>query len=359
MLWMAQSWDERMKPFAVIVKNAAKRVSEDANLVLLRQEADLRYKRLIKNANVPPLNTGTEKRVFEYAMDTFRSRCSASWLRFYAAFRGEFVEGCIPEDLYSRRVLQHLNSEFRTIAQAKTLTRRMLGAAEIPDLAYRVHGLWYDQNMQRIGLGELRDKLFSQHESVIMKLDNSMQGRGIKVFDRTDFNPDHFPGNSVVQRFVEQDPWFDQIITGSTSTLRILSALIDGTPRLIASHFRVGRSNERSIASRTRLLLSVDAQGRLGDFASDGAWRRYVQHPDTGFTFAKQQIPRFAEAVANCFALHQRVPQFQLVGWDLAIPSTGPLQILEWNMNHPGITFHEAASGPCFKGLGLEALAKG
>ncbi len=337
-----------MTPLVSQLRTHAESARDIASRVIMHRDAVSRYAKLVTNPDVAPLTKRVEKQIAEYAMDHFGSRWSASWLRFYAAFRGEFVEGWLPEDHYVRVVLPQVNGPYREVGMAKTLTRRMLSSDALPDLAYCVHGQWYDTEMEMLSAGAVKDLVFRDSATVIMKVDNAMQGYGVKVFDRADFKPDFFTGHSVVQRFIPQARWFDQIVSGSTCTLRVLSALVDGKPRFVASHLRAGRQRERAIIGTTKLTLAVSEQGKLGPFASDIRWKRYRSHPDSGFVFADQQVPRFAEAVELALSLHRKVPHFRLIGWDIAIPDSGPLQLLEWNMNHPGITFHEAASGPCF-----------
>jgi hypothetical protein len=83
---------------------------------------------------------------------------------------------------------------------------------------------------------------------------------------------------------------------------------------------------------------------------------RHTRHPDSGFSFTGQQIPYFRKAVAACEALHRKVPQFSVIGWDAIVTPQGKVEIMEWNTNEPVIAFSEASTGPCFTGLGWEKL---
>ena len=53
----------------------------------------------------PALSPAQRKRIQEYSKDVFGSRRFAPWLELYSAYRGEFIEGWIPENYYMRVLL--------------------------------------------------------------------------------------------------------------------------------------------------------------------------------------------------------------------------------------------------------------
>jgi hypothetical protein len=84
-------------------------------------------------------------------------------------------------------------------------------------------------------------------------------------------------------------------------------------------------------------------------------WKRWLSHPDTNYSFYKNRIPLFEEAVEYCKGLHSLVPHFVIVGWDITIANGDRIKLIEWNTDCD-IKFAEAASGPCFTGLNWERL---
>ena len=90
-----------------------------------------------------------------------------------------------------------------------------------------------------------------------------------------------------------------------------------------------------------------------------------MSHPDTGFSFKNRHIPKFKEAIEVCLELHNKVPHFTIIGWDVTVDDSEKIKILEWNGDGCDIKFSEATTGPCFlgfdweryKGLGKKAIS--
>lgn len=165
--------------------------------------------------------------------------------------------------------------------------------------------------------------------------------------------------NFVVQRAIVQAKWFEAISPGCVATLRILTGFsFDASPRFCAAYLRIGRKNSKFITSSEALKIPViDNKGTLEAFALDSNWLRFYSHPDSDVKFGGTKVPNFSEAVALCEELHARVPQFTIIGWDVAITEAESIEIIEWNIGYPDIKFAEATTGPCFKHLNLERFA--
>jgi len=325
-----------------------------------RIKAKKAYENIIKQPGGTRLSRSLENNIKEYSIETFGSTYFAPWLYVYTAYRGEFIEGWIPVNYFGLVVMPVVNKKYSSIGDVKTLSRKILRTDLIPDLAYFINGSWFDVNGQEHNQKNIEDKLFESHEKVFIKLDRSNQGRGIIVKDRQSFNSQELStlGDFVIQAPVNQADWFNEIITGSVTTLRIITVKVRGNSAIKrASHLRVGRTRSQFIIFGEALTIPIiDESGTLAEFATGPDWTSYHTHPDTGFKFEGQCIPQYKEAVRVCEQLHDGIPNFTVIGWDVAISNVGSVQILEWNTHHPGIKFPEAAIGPCFKGLGWEKL---
>jgi hypothetical protein len=111
------------------------------------------------------------------------------WLRVYALYRGEFTTGWIPDDFYGEHVLPVANNAYRNIGDAKTLSRRILRSDLIPDLAYWIHGAWYDRDLHLLSREEVRQLCFSgSARRVMLKGEMSNQGRGARPIEAEEFD---------------------------------------------------------------------------------------------------------------------------------------------------------------------------
>lgn len=324
------------------------------------RDAARAYAGIIANAGVSPLTAATRRTIRDYAVAVLGSRHFTPWLEVYSVYRGQFLEGWIPDDFFEQHVLPKVNADYRNFGIAKTLSRRILATDLLPDVAYRVNGLWLDVNCEQIPPQALHKLLFQYGDTVFAKSESSAQGLGISILRESTFDPSTFAlkGNLVVQRAVKQAAWFEAISPGCVATLRVTTASREGrAPQFTAAHFRMGVAGQRFIESAASLKIPVlGSSGELSEFASDPKWCRHRTHPDTGVAFAGMVIPGMADAIRVCLELHARVPQIGVIGWDCAISDSGP-ELLEWNTRHPGIKFEEATVGPAFVGFDYERLA--
>jgi hypothetical protein len=164
-------------------------------------------------------------------------------------------------------------------------------------------------------------------------------------------------GNSVIQLPICQHKFFEEMISGSVATIRVLTVR-DGAGwiDLRASYLRLGRKDTAWVQSDNSVRIAIiDRNGKLDRFGYTEDWRRWPNHPDTNYSFYEKHIPRFEEAVEYCTRLHALVPHFVIVGWDITISSDNEIKLIEWNADCD-IKFVEATTGPCFKGLDWERL---
>lgn len=326
-----------------------------------QREADAAYRCIIKQNPNRQLDRKTSARIREYAVETLGSVRFMPWLRAYSAFRGSFSEGLIPDNYFGRVVVPLSLGPYSNI-EAKTLSRRILGADEIPDLAYYVNGTWIDTSNNQVSAEDVQRLLFSKSSVVFAKQDLSYRGHGVFRITRDRFDQRKLEslGNLVIQAGIQQHSFFDDIISGSVATVRITTVKANGLPtEKRAAYLRIARNSEELVSSHSALRIPlIDEAGTLGNYAAFPDWSTCPAHPDTGFKFEGTAVPEFARAVSFCKKLHDRIPHIMIIGWDLAIRSDGEPVLMEWNADHPDIKFSEASTGPCFLGLGWERLLR-
>jgi len=123
------------------------------------------------------------------------------------------------------------------------------------------------------------------------------------------------------------------------------------------SYLRLGRLDTAWVKSDNSVRVAiVDEDGGLDAFGHTQDWRQWKSHPDTGFVFAGQCIPKFREAAATRLCLHARVPHFTIIGWDVTVDLAGVVRLIEWNGGHCDIKFSEATTGPWFADMEWEKL---
>lgn len=303
------------------------------------------------------LTSAQRKQIKDYSKDVFGSDRFAPWLEVYTAYRGQFIEGWIPENYFRKDVARTLGSY--NYLTGKLITRRLLNAESIPDIAYYINGFWLDRERGQLDPSNLEDYLFTQDNAVFIKTDQGARGEGVRKVVRTEFDPEKLSrlGDFVVQSPIKQHPFFTRFTPDSVATVRIMTLKAPAErAKHKASILFLGRDGA-TIVTRDALKIPVDDQGTLQERAMvDATWESFAAHPDSHLAFSGERIPGFHGAIAMCEKLHDENPYALLIGWDVAIDRSGAPVLMEWNQIWGGIALSEASLGPCFSDLGWEKI---
>lgn len=338
-------------------KATARRAEADR----IRQQVDRYMAKLLRNPDVSPVPAAEVRRIRDYAATAFGDPDYHPWLCFYTAYRGSFHEGWVPPDYFRKVGADAVNGAYRRICGARTLYRRLPASDHVPDLLYCVKGAWSTPDGAPVAPAEVKALLFAATDRVVVKREASARGSGVSIETRESFAVEAIDpaGSFVVQRFVRQSPGLAAISPSAVATIRINTIRPDAAPaRAVASFLRVGHGGQQAVTDTSLDVPVVSAEGRLAAFANASAdWSRKRAHPETGFVFDGAVIAGFPEAVAVCEALHERLPQLGLIGWDVTIGDNGAVAVLEMNAGQPDVKFIEMALGPCLTAFRLGRAA--
>jgi hypothetical protein len=297
-----------------------------------------------------------------YARDVLGHARYAPWLYVYSAIAGRFKEGWIPDNYYGRVVVPKINGGYGRASNLKSLQRAMFASDAFPDLAYFANGLFIAPGDTVIAPDAIARHLFSECDSLVFKIDDSIQGRGIYFFDRSTFDLDKIKalGNGVFQKKIVQHETLARFAPRSVATLRMTTAVNDdGVVSLRACYLRLGREADTHVQSGSHVRIPVDCvTGALSEAGYLTNWSAVRAHPDSKVPFAGATIPAFADCQAMVLAHHKKVPYVRCVGWDVAVAEDESVKLMEWNGGHNDVKFSEATQGPCFADLGWDRLAR-
>lgn len=296
----------------------------------------------------------------DYAMDVFGDKRFAPWLYVYTAVSGRFKEGWIPENYYGSVVVPKLQGRYGRVADLRGLNAVMLQSDAFPDLLAYANGVFFDTAYRFVSPKAVRDKLFTNHERVVFKLDHSLQGKGIHFFNRDSFNVEKIKqlGNGLFQSVVQPHKLFAQFTSHSVATLRITTVYTDsGEVSVRGCHLRLGSESETHVQSKTEIRVPIHLEsGVFEDIGYTAEYREITTHPTSQVAFSGHVIPAFKACVRIVTELHRKAPYTRCIGWDVTVDREENIQLLEWNAEHNGIKFSEATQGPCFTDLGWERL---
>jgi hypothetical protein len=307
-----------------------------------------------------PTNRVELGRADAYARDVLGHACYAPWLYVYTAMAGRFKEGWIPDNYYGHVVVPRLKGGYGKVSSLKSLECAIFGDGTFPDVAYFANGLFILPGNTVITPDVAARRLFAEHDSLVFKVDNSLQGKGVYFFDRATFDVRKIKalGNGVFQERIVQHPALGQFARRSVATLRITTAVSDqGAVSVRACYLRLGRDSDTHVRSATHIRVPIDCM--TGELAGEGYltdWTAIRAHPDSNVQFAGVTIPAYGDCLTTVLDLHRKVPFARCVGWDVTVADDGSVKLMEWNAEHNDVKFSEATQGPCFADLRWERL---
>lgn len=309
-----------------------------------------------------PTNRVDIERADTYAREVLGHVCYAPWLYVYTAIAGRFKEGWIPDNYYGRVVVPKLKGGYGKAASLKALQRALFDSATFPDVAYFVNGLFMKPDGTPIPADEVARHLFAEHDSLVFKIDNSRQGKGIFFLDRKRFDVETIKrlGSGVLQRRIVQHEALGCFAPRSVATLRLTTAVNDeGVVTVRACYLRLGRDTDTHVQSSSHVRIPVDPEtGELNETGYLTNWTVIREHPDSKIRFAGVTVPSFDACLTTVLTLHRKILCNRCVGWDLAIADDGRVEVMECNAEHNDVKFSEATQGPCFADLRWERLVQ-
>jgi len=220
--------------------------------------------------------------------------------------------------------------------------------------------IFFDKNYNYLQPEFVKDKLFEQHNRVIFKLDNSLQGLGIHVLDSDSFTLQNIKklGNGLFQSFIQQHPLFDEFSEHSVATIRITTYYENNSNVSVrACYLRLGSGLETHVQSNSHIRVPIDLDnGAFNIYGYTPDWIEIEFHPYSKVLFVEKVIPAFQECIRTVTKLHKKIPYARCIGWDVTVDRDEKVRIMEWNNGHNDIKFSEATQGPCFADLGWEKL---
>ncbi len=143
-------------------------------------------------------------------------------------------------------------------------------------------------------------------------------------------NPRH--RGTICEGFIVQHPELARLYPDSVNTVRVLTLNNGREVKLIAATLRMGNGeNVFDNLSAGGIGASVDLEtGVLYTFGMDFDKNRYVCHPETGTQIIGFRVPHWEKLVSLIKEAGTRIPEFAVVGWDIAITEQEPV-FIEFN----------------------------
>ena len=192
-----------------------------------------------------------------------------------------------------------------------------------------------------------------KHKRIVIKPDDGSSGIGIEVitYSSDQVAKDFFSRISsenpiICEEFIQQHPVINQLNPSSVNTIRITSLLKDGNVEILSATLKCS-INGNAITDNLS-LGGIGAQidicsGIVTTLGKDFKSNVYTHHPVSKMQIIGLQIPHWDSVISLVKEAHNRLPQCQIYGWDIAITETG-VDIVEAN-SRPGCRIMQLVDG--------------
>jgi hypothetical protein len=277
------------------------------------------------------------------------------WHKVYAAVSGRSCVDYLPEDVFYNVFCERLDPRHRRgLFRDKNHFDRMDWPC-LPETVFRIiGGRLFDKSYSMIDLDTALSIARETGLAEFVVKPSRQSGGGNRVtFQDLDGLAAFLPANMghhsdwIVQRPIIQHPIMAELNASSVNTLRIMTIRIDAKVSFVSAFVRFGIAGAR-VDNLTvgNVAVGIEEDGRLRKYGYDLKFRRFTTHPTQGYAFDRIVIPSYAAAQRTCVTLHERVPDLDLISWDVAIDHTGAPRVIEVNVGRQDVNVSQVCNGP-------------
>lgn len=278
---------------------------------------------------------------------------------YYTEKNGIFDERYIPDNIYYNNINLYYNAHH----MAKVIDNKCYYNVLFPDLPQpetlvrRRGGYWYIGN-KIVMLDEIYSVLEREKEVFVKRAVDSGGGHGVEcvaIDAEGNYKVEickiakRWQTDIIFQKTLVQHADIAALNGSSVNTMRILTLLRNGQPKVYSSLLRIGGGNGRvDNYCSGGVSVGIDDSGKLKKFGYYANGDSIMEHPVSGITFEGYQLPSFEAAKDLVIRAHYYVPDFKMVSWDVAICEDGSPVLIETNLSDGQLDLHQLSNGPLF-----------
>lgn len=219
----------------------------------------------------------------------------------------------------------------------------------------RLNGTYINETFDMISREEAVSVIASCKKECLFKLSyGSCGGKSIQKLQPSadlhliDNTINSYNGDFVVQACLTQSPVTAKFNPTSLNTFRISTLLLNGKFSVCTAMLRFGTLGS--------VVDNLGAGGACVGINYDGTLMPYGYKKGldkieswNNVVFKGSMIPNFEKVINAAKCAHLNIPQCAFVGWDLAIDENGDVNLIEANIDAPGLFFEQLANArPAF-----------
>ncbi len=322
------------------------------------------FRKKIKKMNKDHQSKSLLKTQIEEISKYHKSLCvkkmKTYWHQYYTSLNGVFSTKYIPHDYFYNTISYALNQKAYRCLMDKNLIDRLFQNIKHPNaIIKRINGFYHCDNLVITEDDAING--CNTYERVLIKPTvYSGGGNSIVVFSikegQTDFNNlslneifEHYGNNFIIQEIVLQHKKLSLLNKSSLNTLRIISYMPNEKVNILSSYIRIdGVGSIVDNISSGGYGCSVDSNGKISKTGYYINFKKQSLKTENGTPLEDFVVPCYKKILQKIEILHQQVPYFKIVGWDIAVDENENIVLIEYNLWEQAIDFAQVINGPLF-----------
>ena len=301
------------------------------------------------------LSAEQKKKVRDVWGERIKSDCYATHELVYSV-TGRFDPYICPEMLFRTHIeLKMNNFQMKYGFSEKNYFDLMFPDEPMPKTVLRnINGAFLNENYQPVNEKEI-EAILGKYDKLIVKpsIENGF-GKGVNLYQKEQYEriSKEYKKDYLVQEVLTQHSSVAALNPSSINVVRVISLSVGGKVSPVNYALRCGATgaitdNFITEDGRGMFVVGVQKDGTLKDEAFFSCGEKITMAPN-GQTFAGIKLPNFEKALEMTTRIHEKLPHFGFVGFDICFDEDGEPRIMEFNIRGPGVLYYQYVNGPLF-----------
>lgn len=290
------------------------------------------------------------------------------YVKYYYMLTGSTDPRYIPDDLLARDIIPHFNPQVFVVPLAdKNLNSLIYPQVKRPETVFKsMNGTYCEDDFTPITEEEAVRRLRSAGHVFLKPSRNTSKGDDVLSFRGSsdesvirELMKKYSCTDHIVQRAVKQHPDLAALNASSVNTIRLITLVFRGKPRLLSAILRIGNAgSDVDNIGAGGYQCSIRPDGTLDEIAytSVDGGDDFVTESRSGLRFGGVKVPCYEKVRDTALALAEKTPYHHYVAWDFAVDEAGDPVLIEYNVHVPGQ--NQETSGPTFGDITEEVLGE-
>jgi len=300
--------------------------------------------------------TQEQKKQIDAFWKPYTKHICYKWHEFFYSITGVFDPKYVPEDLMLTDIEGYLN-DWQSAHGVDNKNNYELYFSEIkhPKVAFRrMRGLLHHGDYSLCDINQAVESAQKFDHLIIKRTIEIGNGSSIEFWEKKD-GPERLreiilanDADIIAQEFVQQHPAMSAFNPTSVNSVRVVTLVLDNEVNFLCAYMRVGQSGVKiDNVCAGGMCSAVSKDGYLCGYGYDKRARKVYESP-TGKRFEGFKIPGWENVLKACYSMHEKMGNFRIISWDIAIDPEEQPVFIEMNLKYGAMEYHQLFKGPLF-----------